>query len=332
MFDVIAIGSATIDIFAYTDKNRFLCIKGKKGKQCFISYPAGDKILLNTIDYTTGGGGTNTAVSFSRLGFRTAYLGNIGQDNEGDKIIAELKKENVSFIGTRGKQKTNTSIVLDSIGHDRTLLVYKEASDYLEFSRISKNNFSAKWFYFSSLIGKSFYAMERLAEFAAMCGIKVAFNPSDYQAKKGKKALKKMLGLTDLLVLNKEEAQLLLKSREENTRILLKKLFFCGKKFIAVGITDGKNGASIYDGKTAYHLNASKNLKVVETTGAGDAFASTFVAGLILGKPIDTCLKMAMINSESVITHHGAKNKLLTRKEILSKLKKEKMVVKKTRI
>lgn len=333
MFDVITVGSATIDIFAYTDKNLFLCIDGnRKGKQCYISYPAGEKILLSKIDYTVGGGGTNTAVSFSRLGFRTAYLGHIGLDSEGTRVVDELSKEGIPFIGTRGKQKTNTSIVLDSFGHDRTLLIYKEASDFLDFNQLNKEQLKARWFYFSSMIGKSFTATESIAALAKKNRIKVAFNPSEYQACKGKKALKRMLDCTDALILNKQEAQFLLKTRSEDVAALLKGLSSCGRKISVVGITDGRNGADVYDGRFVYHLDAAKSLKIVETTGAGDAFASTFIAGLMMRLPIEKALKLGMVNAESVIMHHGAKNKLLSRKEILALMKKDKRVVKKRKI
>ena len=113
---------------------------------------------------------------------------------------------------------------------------------------------------------------------------------------------------------------------------MLKKLKQCGKKIEIVVITDGRNGVHAFDGSTVYYLRANKRLKIVETTGAGDAFGSTFVSGLIMRKPISVALKMGSINAEAVISHHGAKNKLLTRKELFSKFKKDKRVVKKIKV
>ena len=59
-------------------------------------------------------------------------------------------------------------------------------------------------------------------------------------------------------------------------------------------------------------------VKVVEMTGAGDAFASTLVAGLVMNKPFEFCLKMAINNSESVICHYGAQNLLLTKTRLFA--------------
>src|SRR3990170_4582134 len=112
MYDVITIGSATVDVFANTD-SELIDIKTKDSEMKFLCYHTGSKILIKQLNFTTGGGGTNTAVSCSRLGLKTAYLGNVGNDENGKKIIDELKREKIDFIGTSDKvHKTNYSIVL----------------------------------------------------------------------------------------------------------------------------------------------------------------------------------------------------------------------------
>jgi len=87
-------------------------------------------------------------------------------------------------------------------------------------------------------------------------------------------------------------------------------------------ITDGKNNANAYDGKYIYTLIPNK-IKIIETTGAGDAFACTFLSGMLKKNDIEFALKLANTNAESVIQHHGAKNKLLTYKEALRIMKKQ---------
>lgn len=77
-------------------------------------------------------------------------------------------------------------------------------------------------------------------------------------------------------------------------------------------ITDGSHGAHCYNAveETVYSAKPRKT-HIVETTGAGDAFASGFVAGIVMGKSIDISLKLGMLNAESVISSLGAKNILL---------------------
>ena len=266
-------------------------------------YPVGTKILMQDLRFETGGGGTNTAATFRKMGLKTAYLGHIGLDENGDRIINQLKKSKIDFIGTRGKEMTNYSFILDSLNHDRTILAYKDASAHLKFSKIKKLN--TKWIYSSSLLGHSFKTAEKVA---AMKGIHFAFNPSNYQAKQGVKVLGKILKNTDLLVLNREEAELLLK-KQDSINMLLKSLYALGPSIVI--ITEGKKGAYCYDGEYKFSITPKK-VKIVETTGAGDAFAAGFLAAYLKKQDIAHALKIGVANAQSVIQHYGAKNLILS--------------------
>jgi len=323
MYDTITVGSATFDVFVNT-KSELIKIKTSSSEDDLIAYPSGSKILIKELRFTTGGGGTNTAVSLARLGHKTAYLGSLGNDENGKKILDLLKKEKIDFIGVLSKEITGYSIILDSIEHDRTILTYKGANDKLRFSDINLKKLKTKWFYFSSMISESFKTLEKLAEFAEKNNIKIAFNPSTYLAKKGKNYLKKILTRTTILVLNNEEASLLV--GKNNIKIMLKKLCELGPR-IAV-ITNGKKEINAYDGKNIYTMIPNK-IKVVESTGAGDAFASSFLSGMIKKSNIEFALKLGLVNSESVIQHGGAKNKLLKYKEALENIKKSSVKIKK---
>ena len=81
-------------------------------------------------------------------------------------------------------------------------------------------------------------------------------------------------------------------------------------------VTDGKAGAFAYDGESLFHAEPREGIEVVEATGAGDAFASTFTAAQILGKPTHESLHLAMTNAESVLQYKGAKERLLSREEL----------------
>ena len=82
-----------------------------------------------------------------------------------------------------------------------------------------------------------------------------------------------------------------------------------------VVVTNKDKEIEAYDGRIRYKLKPHK-VKVVERTGAGDAFASTFVAGIIRNETIETSLKTALKNSESVLKYFGAKNNLLRWKDV----------------
>ena len=323
MYDIITVGSATVDAFANTE-SELIKIKTSNSEEELIAYPSGSKILIKELRFTTGGGGTNTAVSLARLGHKVGYLGSLGNDENGRKILDLLKKEKIDFIGKLTNEMTGYSIILDSIEHDRTILTYKGANNKLKFSDINQKKLKAKWFYFSSMISESFKTLEKLAEFAEKNKIKIAFNPSTYLAKKGKDYLKNILTKTNILILNNEETSLL--AGKNNIKAMLEALHNLGPEIIV--ITDGKKAINAYDGKNIYVM-IPNGVRVVESTGAGDAFASSFLSGIIKKKDIGFALRLGLINSESVIMHPGAKNRLLKYNEILKVIKKRPAKIKK---
>jgi len=317
MFDIITVGSATVDVFVYTDKNQLIDIHGKgEDTQEFLAYPAGSKLLINELHTFSGGGGTNSAVALARMGLKTAFLGVLGEDMNSEKILNELKKEKIRFIGYQEIGMSGYSVILDSIAHDRTILTYKGTNDKLRFDRVNKQLLAAKWFYFSSMMSESYKSLEKLARYAEEHDIKVAFNPSSYLAEQGPGFLKEVLSRTTLLVLNKEEAGLI--SNKKNITDMLSALRALGPRMVI--ITNGKEGAHGLFGRDYYFIKAHK-IKVVEATGAGDAFASSFAGAMIRGKGITSCLRLGLANAESVLLHPGAKQDLLSWQKLCKSIK-----------
>mgnify|MGYP006282863615 CR=1 FL=1 len=320
MFDVITIGSGTVDVFVETGDKLFRKAKGKKG----VVVPFGSKIVVEDVRFDIGGGGTNTAVALKRLGLKTAWLGCVGEDENSEHIIKLLKKEkvNTKFISKCNKS-AGYSVILDAEGHDRTILAHKGSNNELEQKHINFKKLKTRWFYFSSMVGKSYKTLEKIAEFAEEKGARIAFNPSSYLVKKGKRFLNRVIKKTDVLIFNRDEAETLV--GYDNIKMLLKRVHALGPKIVV--ITDGPKGAYCYDGCLTYKADSHK-IKVVESTGAGDSFAASFLAGMIAKNDIKTALRWGVTNSESVISHYGAKNKLLSKNQLLSALKRKPVEVK----
>jgi ribokinase len=175
MYDVVTLGSGTVDAFVQTGNRLF---RGKKR----ISVPFGSKIVSDDIHFDVGGGGTNTAVSFSRLGLKVAYLGKIGSGPNSQRVRDLLRKEKVDVSHIpRCRGRTGFSIILDAKGHDRTIITYKGSSDDLKFSEVKLGKLKTRWLYSSSMMNESFATLERLVAWAHKRGIGVMFNPSSYQ-------------------------------------------------------------------------------------------------------------------------------------------------------
>ena len=319
MYDVITVGSSTVDVFAKTKFSELIKIMSNNTKKDFLAYPTGSKILIEELNFTTGGGATNTAVCLARLGQKVSCISKTGSGSNASKIINHLKRENIdsNLIVCSKNSRTGYSIILDSLKHDRSILAFKGSNNNLKFSEINRKKLNTKWFYFSTMLGESFKTLEKLAKFAEKNKIKIAFNASEYLVKKGSRFLKNILEKTDIFVLNKDEAKLLVK--KEKIDNILKAIHKLGPRTVI--ITDGKNEFFVFDGEFIYSARPTKT-KIIETTGAGDAFAASFLSGMIKKNNIEFAMRLASANSESVIQHHGAKNKLLNYKEALKIIKK----------
>ena len=327
MYDVITVGSATLDVFAKTRFSELIKIIDPRGETDLLAYPSGSKILIDELTFEVGGGGTNTAVSLSRLGHKVAFMGKLGNDENSRIIATYLKKERIRLLCAHGKGQSGFSVILDTLEHDRTILTHKGVNDDLKFSELNLKELKTKWFYFSSMMETSFKTQEKLSDFAKKNGIKIAFNPSSYLAVKGSVFLTKILRNTDLLILNLEEAEMIVgKNPKEN---LLKKLMDLGPKIVV--ITDGKNEMLVGDSNFIYRAHPPI-AKVVDATGAGDAFASSFLSGLIQKGNVEFAIRLGVVNAQSVVAHYGAKNILLKKKEALKKAKNLKIKILKKKI
>ena len=309
MYDVICLGSATIDIFLTIHQR----LKS-------VSY--GSKVLVKDLEIFTGGGGTNAAVALSRLGLKVGFLGKVGDDHNGEMILKELEKEKVRVLKTKLSKEhmTSLSMILKSeLEQDRVIYTYKGASDDLGWNDVGK--LETKWIYLGTLLGKSFRTAERLVGFCKKNKIKVMFNPSTYLAAKGTDYLKRILSGTNIIVLNKSEAKLLLKTKKNNIKFLLKKLKEKIKDVVV--ITEGAKGVHVYDGKFMYSMGSHK-IKVMHTAGAGDAFNSGFLAGIAKGLGVEKALELGMAESASVIQKYGTKNGLVNYNQALKFIKSHK--------
>ena len=336
MYDVITIGSATVDAFIETDAANIVSVSSTDTKREFMAYPYGAKIEINNFDFQTGGGAVNAATNFANLGLNASTIVKIGDEIQAENVLKTLSKYGVdlSNVVKSKEYRTGFSIILISFQGDRTVLAHRGANAKLEASDI---NFEAiknsKWLYLAPLNGDSTKALDTVADFAEKNNVNLAINIGTSSIKQGKERLVETLKTAEVIILNKDEATMLTginvrpdsKTEKFSNEIIhpdiiqmLKELNF-GKGRITI-ITDGKHGAYAYDSEKFYHCGEFP-ATVVSTLGAGDAFASTFVASLSkTNGDVETSLKYASINAASVVEQFGAQGGFLTFEQIKSKL------------
>jgi len=257
-FDIITFGSASEDIFI-TSKDFF---------QRNLCFPVGEKIEIDKILIRSGGGGTNTAATFSLQGFKTAYCGCVGKDYAGFLVLMDLKRFGVcaDFVETFENKTTNHSVILSEKEKGRVILVYRDASRYLP-QNFDLEKLKSKWYYLAPLSGQFAKNTLKIIKFAKKNKIRVAINPSKEQIVILKNKIEKWIGLVDVLIVNENEAKLLF-GRYRSEKSLFKKLKREIRGYLI--ITKGKKGSIVFGEKNIFQAGIVKT-KVEDRTGAGDA-------------------------------------------------------------
>lgn len=338
MFDIITMGSATLDAFIETDAANIVSVCSTDTKREFMAYPYGAKIEIDNFDFRTGGGAVNTATNFANLGLKTSTIVKIGDEIQGENISKTLHCFGVdlSNVIKSKEHKTGFSIILTSFQGDRTVLAHRGANAKLEVADI---NFEAiknsKWLYLAPLNGSSTKVLDEVANFAEENNVNLAINLGTSSIKQGKECLDSVLKTAEVVILNKEEASMLTGINvrpDSKTEKFSKELIHpdvvkmlneinSGVGRITI-ITDGKHGVYAFDGTTYYHCGEFP-ATVVSTLGAGDAFSSTFVASLIKkGGNIEKSLMYASVGAASVVEHFGAQDGFISFEEMKSRLEK----------
>lgn len=297
MFDVISLGAATADIFIKSpdllENRRFLSLKRSSKNEISESL------------ICSGGGATNAATTFSRLGLKSALISLIGDDPLSQYIKKDLDRENIDhqFLITEKKGDTDFSIILVASDGTRSILTNRGHS-HLESKNIPWSKLKTKWLYLTSLEG-NLNLLEELIGYAKENNIKISFNPGNRELRQ-RRELIPLLKHLDFLLLNRQEAEILVDTHHKSS------LFWDKLRKVSplVAITNGHLGAKILTPTDTY-FSPIINVHPVDETGAGDAFGSAFVSSLVYNQSITESLSWAIRNSGSVVSSLGAKDGIL---------------------
>ncbi len=317
-FDIVTIGSITRDNFLEGDFMTGKFPKAPSGEALILPY--GEKLEIKNVHITIGGNSANAGVTFARQGFRTACFGKVGNDLSGKEIFSRLKSENANpLLAVSDEKPTAYSVLLLEKG-ERTILGYHGASDTMKIGDIPWSRLKSSWWYLS-LAGESDKFLKPLLSFARKNKIKVAFNPSGHHIRHKRPQIVSALKDLSFLVLNKGEAADLVGMSFRKEKEVFRKLDKMTPGIVAV--TDGSAGVTVSDGEFLYKAGIFKERRIADRTGAGDAFGSGFVAGLMARnkesgikefstEDIKYAIRLASANATSVVESIGATEGILT--------------------
>lgn len=296
--DVISVGAALIDMVAMVER-----------------FPqTDDEVYVPELRIGSGGSAANFAVACSRLGLRTGFIGKIGEDFLGDRLIRDFERERVDIQGIVRTGKIHTGMVyipVDPKGN-RRMFAFSGAANMLDPKDLKSSYIgSTRLLCVASL--KNISVLESAAEHAKRKKTLVSLNPGALIADQGYEKTKRLLSATDIYISSMNEAGRLLKTKEPKEAI--RKLLQLG--ITKVAITLGSKGCIVADNREQHSV---PNFKVepFDTTGAGDAFTAGFTAGLLRDLNLEECGRMGNATAALCITRVGARNGLPT----LSQLEK----------
>ncbi len=321
----LSIGGATYDLFVRTGKDVLTADSEKQA----ILLPIGHKIRVQDIIETCGGGAANTSVGLARLGQQASFCGIIGSDQWGERMMANLQKEGVDTGGATviENETSSFSIILNTDSGERVILYSTGANAHLHDATFDKEKTSGMdWIYFNHIHEKSNVIEDDIVEILGRYPrIGMTWNPGGRQLKKGMDDAGNaaLLKRTSLLLLNKEEAATFTgkNDSEKAIRALLK------AGVANVCVTDGGNGCLASDGRSLYFCPAMKDVAVIDSTGAGDAFGTGATWAILSGLGLPIALQTGTINATSVLGMTGAESGILTHTEMQKRLKNSQLQV-----
>ncbi|CDK30758.1 carbohydrate kinase family protein [Candidatus Babela massiliensis] len=355
MKNILTIGSACQDMFIDYKNRDNLALSNPELKNSII-LREGEKVDIDNIFYSLGGGAVNSALSFKKLGFNVSTIFKLGIDQTGEYILGKL-----SEIGIITKDiildkniETAKSFIFSTQDHNYTALCFRGSNQSFDFNDVKYklDKFNYDLVYITSLSSNFTRDLEYFIKKIKRKETLISFNPGISQLVKDTSYVYGALKYIDVFVLNALEAKSYLecllnsylidlvsynkiitdldtpelfykflnyKNKSLTIEFFFKQILKKGPKIVIV--TNGKEG--VYLATQDFILfYPSIETEVLSTLGAGDAFSSCFIASLMLDVSVEKSLIYGAINSSSVISCMNANQGLLGLPEIEQKFKK----------
>ncbi|MCS7279881.1 MAG: carbohydrate kinase family protein [Thermodesulfobacteriaceae bacterium] len=294
VLDFIGCGALNWDLFFEVEafeEVKFEGIKPKPGREILLER----KTFLNFLNYLEkkaqflfecgGGSSANTIYALSLWDFKCAFIGALGKDSFGEKILKELERVKIDQSYILQKGETSLALILLDKKRDRFIAISpgKAEESLLEYE--FKNLKIEGLFHFSSLASP--YGQKFQLNLLNQINTSISLDPGEIYAELGLEFLKPFFKKTSYLFLTEYELQKISISLEELFSFGVKKVF----------LKKGKKGAEVITSeRQKYFLPSIEVVKVVDNTGAGDYFNAGVLAGIKLKLPLEKALRLGIIS------------------------------------
>jgi ribokinase len=264
-----------------------------------------EESFITDSEEACGGSAANTIVGLARLGCRVGFVGKVACDREGRMLVEDFRREGVDANGIIYAKHGRSGTVIGFVDREgsRALYVDPGVNDTVGFDEINRDYvFQTRFLHLTSFVGEeSFQAQKKLVE-ALPKVVKLSLDPGELYARRGSAKLEPIIKRTFALMPNQGELELLTGKADytKGAEVLVGK----GVKMVAVKL--GGEGCYVTDGRQAFQIRSFK-VKVVDTTGAGDAFCAGFLYGLIYEKSLYECGRLGNLVASRCIMKMGAR-------------------------
>ena len=309
--DVYGIGNALVDIEYQVEDDFFPAHDVRRAVMTLVTHERQEEIIAalqakgEMRKMMDGGSVANSLYAISNFGGRAFFSCKVADDEAGNFYLRELGRRNIRTRGDFHEVETGRCLIMISPDAERTMHTFLGASEYLspadlDFDAARRSKYVyIEGYLVSSDSGRA--AAIELREFAAANGVKTALTFSDPSLLEiFPNQMKEMLGDgVDLLFCNEREARLW--TGAENLNEACAALRSIAGQLV---ITKGANGSILFDGDTFIEIDAHQ-VKAIDTTGAGDAYAGGFLHGLTSGQSFAASGELASRAAGEVVSRFG---------------------------
>ncbi len=301
---VVGVGAALVDLLLEEDDQFVAKMGSPKGGMTLVELSAIESALRNTgktYKVVPGGSACNTMVGLGNLGGKARMIGRLGQDDLGKVFLAGLEKAGVDRRIRHSEMATGRVLSVVTPDAQRTMFTFLGASTLLGPADVTLEDFSdAGLVYLEGYLLFNQPLVERILEVAKQAHAKVVLDLGSYQVVEiCRDFLEKILPQVDVVLANEDEAKAYTGLGEAESLEIL-----AGKVGVAV-VKLGKQGVLVAE-KTARHKVDAHLVKALDTTGAGDLWASGFVFGLTQGMGLDDAARLGCKVGSEVVQVMGA--------------------------
>ena len=309
-FDVTAIGNAIVDVLAKADDALLAEHKLPKGGMSLIDAPTAERLyaVMGPGVEASGGSAANTIAGIAALGGKTAYIGKVADDQLGKVFTHDIRAVGVSYTTPplKGGLPTARCLIFVTPDAQRTMQTFLGATSQLNPEDVDMNAIKAsKVLYLEGYLWdqpQAKKAMREAAVEAKRAGVKVSLTLSDsFCVARFRDEFKELIK-NHVVILFANESEILSLYEVTDFDAALQAV---RKDAEIAALTRSEKGSVVVNGDEVHVIDAVKGVKVVDTTGAGDAYAAGFLYAFTQGRDLATCGRLGGVIAAQVISHKG---------------------------